>query len=39
MMMITVFTDSRGTKCDKYRRLCVYLCYYCIRTGNIPDSS
>ena len=28
MMMITVFTHSRGTECGKYRRLCVYLCYY-----------
>jgi len=30
-MMITVFIHSRGTECDQYRWLCVYLWYYCIR--------
>jgi len=37
--MITVLIHSRGTECDQYRWLCVYLWYYCIRTGNVPDSS
>jgi len=34
-----VLIHSRGTECDQYRWLCVYLWYYCIRTGNVPDSS